>query len=509
MCTSDPWVVEEGLMSVRGDLGTIKLSDIFQMLSLTQEPQTLTVRGGEGKTFTFRRGERRKTFVFAPERVTVYFSGGLRAVPLGEILVNRGKITEEHLAEALVAQKGSEKPLGEILVTLGMVEQEDIDAAVRKQIEEEIYELLAWEHGEFEVSDGEVSQEAVEGLEREIGLTFNVTSLLMEAMRRIDEWETLKAIVPSLDDVYCWKRGHSAKTAHVTATWERRVCVLLGTGMTLRRMSETLKLSRFDAVTLMAQLVEEDQVERLPVAELRTLVGPALSRGDIEEGLALGERVSMLLPDDPIPRKRLAELYEKLDRRMEAAEHYSGAAAIYRACGEFQQALEVLEQALVLNRESAQVRRELMEAALAVGDTARAKRVGKELLVGEFAGGGETAVPTAQRLLEIGKDDEIYRLDVLELLVENREIDAAVSEVLALAQDISDPREPRFVATCQLILEMDPSRKEVSAVLKRSYAKSLRGLRWRLAAGRVAAVLAVLACVLGAAYCMLSAFRRV
>ncbi len=54
---------------------------------------------------------------------------------LGEVLVQEGRLSREHLREALEVQKRlpKAKPLGEILVELGLARPEDVEEALRKQ----------------------------------------------------------------------------------------------------------------------------------------------------------------------------------------------------------------------------------------------------------------------------------------------------------------------------------------------------------------------------------------
>ena len=66
----------------------------------------------------------------------------------GNILVSQGMLTEPALAQALARQKReTDTPLGMILVEMGLVPAQTLQTVVRKQIEEIIYDLLAWEEG--------------------------------------------------------------------------------------------------------------------------------------------------------------------------------------------------------------------------------------------------------------------------------------------------------------------------------------------------------------------------
>ncbi len=64
---------------------------------------------------------------------------------LGDILLDRGKITEEHLEAALAARKGPEDRLDRILVRLGFVDECDVLAAVGEQLSIPVVDLATAE----------------------------------------------------------------------------------------------------------------------------------------------------------------------------------------------------------------------------------------------------------------------------------------------------------------------------------------------------------------------------
>lgn len=61
---------------------------------------------------------------------------------LGEILVEKGILTEQQLIEALETQKRDRKLLGEIIVDLGFVTKEKLDATLSKQYGSMLGEIL-------------------------------------------------------------------------------------------------------------------------------------------------------------------------------------------------------------------------------------------------------------------------------------------------------------------------------------------------------------------------------
>src|SRR5690606_21216856 len=97
---------------------------------------------------------------------------------------------------ALKLQKQSRKKLGEILVEEGFCEQDDIDRLLRQQIEEELYDLFLWRKAEFEFMADQMPDDMIRESPQLTRLSINTNSLIMEALRRLDEWSLIQDAVP-------------------------------------------------------------------------------------------------------------------------------------------------------------------------------------------------------------------------------------------------------------------------------------------------------------------------
>jgi hypothetical protein len=167
-------------MSLVGRLEDLALPDIFQIISLSKKTGTLVVRSRRGMGVV----------VFKNGQVIQAGSDGIRD-SLGNILVSQGMLTEPGLAQALARQKKEhDTPLGMILVDMGLVPAETLQAVVRKQIEEIIYDLLSWEEGFFNFELGEIApKDKIEIDTQEFLLKSGISAeyLLMEGTRILDE----------------------------------------------------------------------------------------------------------------------------------------------------------------------------------------------------------------------------------------------------------------------------------------------------------------------------------
>jgi len=167
-------------MSLVGRLEDLALPDIFQIISLSKKTGTLVVRSRRGTGMV----------VFKSGQVIQAGSDSIRD-SLGNILVSQGMVEQEDLAAALSMQKSApDKPLGMILVESGATTSKIIEDVVRQQIEEIIYDLLAWEEGFFNFELGEIApKDKIEIDTHDLLLKSGLSAeyLLMEGTRILDE----------------------------------------------------------------------------------------------------------------------------------------------------------------------------------------------------------------------------------------------------------------------------------------------------------------------------------
>jgi hypothetical protein len=167
-------------MSLVGRLEDLALPDIFQIISLSKKTGTLIVRSRKGTGMV----------VFKNGQVIQAASDSIRD-SLGNILVSQGMLDEAALSRAVALQKRRpDTPLGMILVEMGAVAAQTLETVVRKQIEEIVYDLLAWEEGFFNFELGEIApKDKIEIDTQEFLLKSGISAeyLLMEGTRILDE----------------------------------------------------------------------------------------------------------------------------------------------------------------------------------------------------------------------------------------------------------------------------------------------------------------------------------
>ena len=166
-------------MGVSGNLRTMQPGDLLQWLSLGQKTGTLLVasRGVEKRIF-FRGG-----------RVISSASNDPRDY-LGQFLISHGYISEAELMKAMEVQQQSGILLGKILVMIDVIGEPDLLRLMRLKAEEEIYDIFLWKEGDFKFMDEELPSMEM------IPLQVDVTGIIMEGSRRVDEWQRIREVIP-------------------------------------------------------------------------------------------------------------------------------------------------------------------------------------------------------------------------------------------------------------------------------------------------------------------------
>ncbi len=290
--------------SFKGNLEILNLSDIFQSLAMNRHSGTLIVNDGK----------REKKIYFAEGEITLLSSN--RRQRLGEMLIASGKITDEDLDLALKLQKQSRKKLGEILVEEGFCSDEDIYKLVRMQIEEEIYDLFLWRKAEFEFIADQIPDDMAREAPNLTRLSLNTNSLIMEALRRLDEWNLMQDLVPTTKEVFVVADAGALQRC-ASSLPERFDPDQIDGKTTVEGLSERFFISEFELCKHLAELVREGALRALGQDELVERAEEAYALNDFPAAAALFGRLAEYFPGQA---KILVPLADSL-RRTGAERH--------------------------------------------------------------------------------------------------------------------------------------------------------------------------------------------
>ena len=181
-------------MSISGNLLDVSIADVMQFVHLGGRTGTLVIESeGRRGEVGFHRGR----------IINAWFPDSQK---LGDVLVDRGVIDAEALAEALRRQS-DERPrqsLGKILVSMGVVARDALRDVVAEQIERTVYELVTWNQGRFEFALDElrpVDDIAVYPGDILPDIHLNTQMVVLEALRIFDEKNRARIAERGEDDL--------------------------------------------------------------------------------------------------------------------------------------------------------------------------------------------------------------------------------------------------------------------------------------------------------------------
>jgi len=174
-------------MALEGSLKDFGLADILQLIYVQKKTGTLKMKHGSNEAkVLFQNGL----------IITAESSNSEAMNKVGEVLLRSGKITQEQHKEALVMHKKTNEKTGIILVEMGAVSKEELIKALGLHVKEAVFSLFQWKEGRYSFEASDVSFQA------DYWPPINTEFLIMEGVRRIDEWPYIEKKIPSLSLVF-------------------------------------------------------------------------------------------------------------------------------------------------------------------------------------------------------------------------------------------------------------------------------------------------------------------
>jgi Domain of unknown function (DUF4388) len=164
--------------------------------------------------------------------------------PVADLLVRKGKLTQQQAHQALIAQRNDGgASVAHIILQLDLLPREELQKVLQQHIEEAVYGLFGWPDGEFRFEQGQ-RPDATASI---MPVPLPVEHLIMEGVRRIDEWGRIRDRIPSTDMVvkFIEQPGEKAKGINLAAE-EWRVFARINGKDTLAEIAHKTNMSDFD-----------------------------------------------------------------------------------------------------------------------------------------------------------------------------------------------------------------------------------------------------------------------
>jgi CheY-like chemotaxis protein len=172
---------EEHKDLMSGELGTIALAEILQVLAMQRQTGVLHITNNRTAiTISMRQGL----------IDLVQSKGASDEFRLGRYFIEKGLVTREMIDSVLKSRTAAGGLLGEKLVEAGLIMQQDLTDALNRQSSELIYDVLRWPYGRFSFTREPFRTEAESA---KLGLS--VSALVLEGFRRVDEWRLMESTI--------------------------------------------------------------------------------------------------------------------------------------------------------------------------------------------------------------------------------------------------------------------------------------------------------------------------
>jgi hypothetical protein len=250
-------------MALEGNVRDFGLSEILQLIALQKKTGMLSITGEQAMVIYFREGQ----------VVSTRDRRKLASDPFRDYILKYGFISAEEMDRIQQIQTETNLDLTDILVSEKKFSADEIQIIFAEQIQETIQEVLTWPRSQYKFNIGSQVLQGVNSFG-----SFKVEGLLMESMRRIDEFPELQRIFPTENTIV--KRLPAPAEGKVQIEeLESLIYDLLENPMSIAGLVPRARMSRFSTYEALKCLLEKGLLQ---VIEAEKSEEP--DAGEIEAG---------------------------------------------------------------------------------------------------------------------------------------------------------------------------------------------------------------------------------
>lgn len=244
-------------MALEGNVKDFGLSEIFQLISLQKKSGMLSVTGEKPMVIFFREGK----IISTRDR------RDRTSDPLKDFLLRYGFIGNEDMSRIERIQAETNMDLTDILVSEKFFSEDEIRIIFTEQIQESVQAVLSWPRSYYKFIIG---TQVLRGVKSYAAL--QVEGILMESMRRIDEFPELQRIFPS-EKMTLKRLEMPPENTQDLDSHEEFIYDILENMKSLETIVACGRMSRFCTYEALKNLLEKELLqiveEPKPAAEIR------------------------------------------------------------------------------------------------------------------------------------------------------------------------------------------------------------------------------------------------
>ncbi|MBA2479769.1 MAG: DUF4388 domain-containing protein [Planctomycetes bacterium] len=435
-------------MGFAGNLRTLSLVEVFQTLNRIQATGILRLASPTGgRDLVFDQGA----------MIGVAFRSGEQKQALLRQLVLRGKLDAN--AAASLSSTGAESQVVKALVGKGLMSSDDITQAYHHQAEDELASLCTWEYADFVFEDAGPDQPLANGLlerYRKQPLDIGMNHILMEAARRLDDWNRLRALIPNAAVVYSPMPGGEYGIRDMSAEYPASAVAPLIDGV--RSVDDVVAESvatRLDVYQVIGEMLDRRLVVGLGDDQLLATADSLALATDHTRAARLYRRLLKDHPDDSGLGEKLAASLEHLGDSVDAAASYAQLALQRLSSGDVERAFADSRRSVELSPNDPALRMTLVRCLLTAKESdAAVAELGVAVQLYLGSGQLEEARATCLKILAIQPQDEDARRQLARIFSQVEKDPAAEDVVVCIQCNHVNDREAVFCPKCRSPLQL-------------------------------------------------------
>jgi hypothetical protein len=228
-------------MALEGNVKDFGISEILQLIALQKKTGMLAITGDQTMVIYFREG----LVISTRDRRRMADD------PLKTYLIRYGFLSEAEMARIEQVQLATNLDLTEILISEKTFSDDELRIIFSEQIQETIQEILSWPKSQYKFMIGSQVLHAVKSFG-----ALKVEGLLMESMRRIDEFPELQRIFPMEDTIVKRLPKPKGSTAELDSI-EESIYDLLEEPQSIAQIIPKARMARFCTYEVLKNLLEK------------------------------------------------------------------------------------------------------------------------------------------------------------------------------------------------------------------------------------------------------------
>ncbi|MCZ6794614.1 MAG: PQQ-binding-like beta-propeller repeat protein [Planctomycetota bacterium] len=482
-------------MAFTGDATQIPISNIVQALYMNGQEGVLSVDDGI----------QRLNFRILKLGIRPLGSDAHDAEVLKRAVVKARLLTEAEFQNTISTWDRKTPYPGDYLLRRRLITREQVESEIRKQLEEVLLQAFATKDLRYEFKAGETwtDHELFDPDGLGSSLIYNVNGVLMESVRREDDWGRIHEEISSEHEIFAPTSSalsrRKPKDIEISDKTYRILCKQISGDKTIKGIVSDSPLSSYEANVGLFHLKTRGLIRSLESAEKEQLAEKLRRMMKTKEAIGLYQSI---IADDPFNirvRTQLISLLEKVNQQPELLmEHYRELVDHYER-EDPEKALVYVRKTLELdpNHLPAYEKQFVLNAIEGNKDAALAsvRALGKSV---KSTGCYEEGVDTLLRVVEHYPDEPYLFHEIAGMFVALKKDDEAVTYLKTVASIYKGRGDrQRLRKTYELIAKLDPSEsatlKRITAETKRVSAPRKKSLmKTAFLTGSVSAVLAVI-----------------